>query len=365
MIIDACGKHGLHEEALLHYGDLCNSGLELNVVSYCSIISAMVNVGKYKKAEHLYRRAQLKGIRTDLHLHLKMIHCYTKCKKTRLGHEIYSLIQKLRMKMTSTAYSTVLALYVEGAWYNHAASTLKHLEIEGISLDRSAHGLLIRAFGSIKDNMAPLIKAVEASQYDVCRLLTSLSLTREEGPKWSPTWIRLVKEYIERIEGDDADSQSILGIYNAFLDCFWQRGLKQAAKILLEEARKDCAVSTCPKIYETELVLDIRGLSVGGSKVAVAEWLNDVRKSTREDFLDGKKMVIITGVGSFPNMFEGELAYSQRKGLKAALLHLFEELDSPFAEAPENPTVVEASTVDVFEWISRVLKRETALVDCF
>lgn len=89
MIIDACGQQGMHKDALEYYGKLCSSGMEENVVSYCSVISAMVKAGRFNKAEQLFKRMLTKDIQPNLHLYLTMIHCYTKSKATRLGHEVH------------------------------------------------------------------------------------------------------------------------------------------------------------------------------------------------------------------------------------------------------------------------------------
>ncbi|MCO5561589.1 hypothetical protein L7F22_015209 [Adiantum nelumboides] len=365
MIMNACGKQGLHEEVLEYYGSLCNSGLEPNVVSYCTILSAMVTVGKFKKAEQLYKRMLAKGIQPNLHIYLAMIHCYTKCKATKLGRELYFAMRKARIKMTETAYSTVLALYVEGRWYEHAATTLKRLEREGFNLDTAAHGLLIRAFGSVNDDMAPLVQAIEASQLGLCKLLNSLSLTKRQGPKRNSSIHKLLGDYMEVVEADSGKTNT-LAVYDAFLDCLWQRELKRTAQVLLEKARKGAAASTCPQENGTEWILDVRGLSLGGSKVAVAEWLNGMDETSSESSMNKKKMVIITGVGDFPHMDDDKEAVSHKKGLKGALFYLLNGLKSPFVEMPENPTALEASAGDVVKWVNGgALKKEMRLVDCF
>ncbi|KAI5055941.1 hypothetical protein GOP47_0029462 [Adiantum capillus-veneris] len=364
MIMNACGKHGLHEEVLNYYGILCNSGLEANVVSYCTVISAMVTVGKFEKAEQLYKRMLIKGIQPNLHIYLTMIHCYMKCKKTRLGRELYFAMRKARIKMTETAYSTVLALYVEGRWYEHAATTFKRLEREGFNLDTAAHGVLIRAFGDVNEDMAPLVQAIESSKFDLCKLLNSLSLITRQGPRMSSSLQKFLGDYFDRVEAGNENANT-RAIYNAFFDCFWQRGLKRTAQILLEKARKGCAASTCPTENGTEWILDVRGLSVGGTKVAVAEWLNRVDELRSDGLVDKKKMIIITGVGDFPHMVDNKEVVSQKKGLKGALLYLLLGLRSPFVEMPENPTALEASAVDVVKWLlGGALKKEMSLVDC-
>eukprot|EP00250_Pteridium_aquilinum_P013474 c21363_g1_i2 orf=428-2539(-) len=355
---------GFHEEALRYYADLCNSGLEADVVSYCSIISALVKVGRFKKAEQLYKRMLAKGIQPNLHIYLTMIHCYTKCKATRLGRELYFAMRKSRIKMTDTAYSTILALYVEGRWYDHAAAILKRLEREGFNLDTAAHGLLIRSFGKLDDDIAPLAQGVEASDFGVCKLLRSLALTKRGGLKMDSKHHKLIAEFFESLENGEGNGKTI-SIYNAFLDCFWQRGFIRTAQILLEKAREVSAANTRPRMHSTKWVLDVRGLSVGGSKVAVADWLNRVEELNSRGLLADKKMVIMTGVGDFPQVGETEDVDSQGKGLKVALLSMLQGLGSPFAESPENPKALQSSATDVLKWVSGgALKQELSLVDC-
>lgn len=365
MIIDACGKQGFHEEAVQYYADLCNSGLEANVVSYCSIISAMVKVGRFKKAEQLYKRMLTKNIQPNLHIYLTMIHCYTKCKSTRLGHELYVKMKDSRIKMTDTAYGTVLALYVEGRWYEHAAVILKQIESGGFNLDTAAHGLLIRSFGTLDNEMAPLAQAVQASQFGICKLLTSLSLANAGSPKMDPKLYDLVVDFLERWEEVD-EAETVISLYNAFLDCFWQRGLRRTAQTLLEKARKVYAVNTCPQMHATEWILDVRGLSVGGGKVALADWLKGVEEISTEGLVGDIKMVVMTGGGDFlAQVVEHEDVEAQAKGLKGALLSMLQKLGSPFVESPENPKKLQAPAADVLNWVSRrTVKRDMSLVDC-
>lgn len=365
MIIDTCGKQGLYEEAIQYYGDLCNSGLEANVVSYCSIISATIKVGKFKKAEQLYKRMLAKDIKPNLHIYLTMIHCYTKCKATRLGRELYFAMKKSKIKMTDTAYSTILALYVEGRWYDHAARILKRLEKEGFNLNIAAHGLLIRAFGKMDDDMNPLAEEVEASQFAVCKLLRSLSLTRKGSVKMDSRHHNMVADFFESFKDGDKDASAI-SVYNAFLDCFWQRGLRRTAQVLLEKGRDICAAYTRPRLHSKEWTLDVRGLSIGGSKVAVADWLSHIDELITEGVVDNKKMVIVTGVGDFlPQVLENEEVGAQGKGLKGALLAILQGLGSPFVESPDNPTKLQASAVEVSKWVSGgALKQDMSLVDC-
>lgn len=364
MIMYACGRQGMHKEALEYYGKVCNAGMEMNVVSYCSVISAMVKSGRFKKAEQLFNRMLKKDIQPNLHIYLTMIHCYTNIKATKLGHELYSALKKSNLMMTETAYSTILALYVEGRWYHHAAKILKHQEKAGFNLDTAAQGLLVRAFGEMDDDMVPLAEGVKASQFDVCKLLVSLSLIKKGNVKIDFTHQNLIAGFLDSFKDGHKDASATM--YNALLDCFWQRGLRRNAQVLLEKAREVCAPNTRPQLHNKEWILDVRKLSIGGSKVAVADWLNHVDKLNTKDVVDDRQMVIMTGVGKYlPHVLESEDVKTQIKGIKGALLETLQGLESPFVESPENPAKLQASAMEVSGWIlGGGLKQDLSLVDC-
>lgn len=364
MMIDACGKQGLHEEALQFFLDLCKSGLKPNTASYNCIISAMTKVERYEKADQLYRRMLKQTAQPSLHTYLTMIHCYTKCNWTRNGHRVYLALRKAQIEMTDVAYRTVLALYVEGNWYGHAASILKNIEALGMDLDASSHGLLIRSFGIFEDRTTPLTLAVQESKFEVCKLLTSLFLN-PRSPKIDAEHLEMVRSFLKKWnEMDDLEAKA--SIYNGFLDCFWKKGLRGTARTILRMAREVYAGYTCPQLNEKEWVLDVRGLSVGGAKVALVEWLGDVGEMDNKSRVEELMMVIVTDGGvSSPRAVQDKSSETQTKGAKGELLSMLGELALPFLESPEDSKKLQASAGDVLKWISQnVDKQALSLEDC-
>lgn len=364
MIIDACGKQGLHDAALKFYVDLCNSGIKPSIVSYNSIISAMVKGERFDKAQQLYRRMLKQKIKPTMHTYLIMIHCYTKCNLTRLGHELYTVLRESQIGMNDMAYGTVLALYVEGSWYGHAAGILQEIESKGFDLDVASHGLLIRCFGTSEETMTPLARAVQSSKFDVCKLLTALFLSNQKNPEFKHGLLNMVTVYLEKWNKLD-DSKVKATIYNAILDCFWKKGLKGTARMILRQEREVFADYTRPQRHEMEWFLDVRGLSIGGGKVALIDWLGDAAELAYNGLVDDLKMVIITGGSDFPpQIVQSNSLETQKKGLKGALLSMLGELGSPFVESPDDARKLHASAAAVLKWISQdVVKQAMILVD--
>ena len=160
-------------------------------------------------------------------------------------------MKKSQIHMTGTAYGSILALYIGCEWYGHAADVLRELETQGFNLDIASHGLLIRTFAKVDDKMKPLLQAVEASKFAVCKVLAKLSL--EESPDHShlsPILYEKVVGFLDGLKDEDEARTTLIQLYNAFLDYFWQRGLTGTSKMLLEKARKVYALNSASETFQ-------------------------------------------------------------------------------------------------------------------
>lgn len=355
MLVNGYGKQGRPEEALQTFHEIRKNKSMPNVVSYTSAIFALAQAGNMNKATQLYRRMVKQGVPTKLYVYLTLIRGYTKLDWTREGRKISNALRRSPIEMTEEAYGVVLALFVEGNWYNHAASVLQEVENKGKALDSVAFASLIRSFGNLVNKLTPLAKAVEGSNMELCRLLTSLFIRKSEGLNSETMSKEAVLSFIEKFT--DKDEGRAL-IYNAFMECFWRRGSKTLARQILSSAREVYAKHTLPQLLETEWVLDVRGLSPGGAKVALTEWLSSEGEPNESKSMDGLKTVLITGDDSQLN------AVQDNQVLRRALSSMLEELGSPFLQSLDNSKQLEANALEVMQWVqSDKVKKVLNFVD--
>eukprot|EP00250_Pteridium_aquilinum_P020588 c24871_g2_i1 orf=90-2618(+) len=352
MLIDGYGKQGLYEAALETFEGIRKYGYRPSEVSYSSIISAMAQVGKFHRAAQLYERMLKERIQPNMHTYSTLIRSFTKCNQTREGHKIYTAMRKTSVQLTEAAYSASLALYVDGTWYHHAAALLKEIEEKGIVLDAAAHSALIRSFSILHNNTTPLARAVQESELEICKLLTRLFHTTSESQKLEAELIEAVRSLLEEWkETVSLDAKAL--VYNAFIDYFWRKGYKEMAKVILDMGREVYAGYSQPRLIETEWVLDVRGLGVGGAKVAVSDWLFGAKEALEDKEGDDWKMVVITGDGFSLSLPQDNSA------VKRAISSMLTELSSPFVESPESSERMEANLADTLKWVSQDEVKET------
>ncbi|KAI5064950.1 hypothetical protein GOP47_0019645 [Adiantum capillus-veneris] len=356
-LIHGYGKQGCHEEAMQAFEDIQSNNYRPDAVSYSSIIAALVNAGQLTKAAQLYRMMGRQGVKTKLHIYVTLIRGYAKADWTREGRKIVNQMRKYH-EMTPEAWGPILRLFVDGHWYHRAALILAEMEAGELPLDAESCAALIRSFSILGDKPTPLSKAIEKSNLEICKLLTSLFLAHSDNiSSVESTFEENVLPYLKKLE----DIEHARAVYNAFMECFWRRGFKTLATRLLSSAREVYAQSTKPEVTGSEWVLDLRGLSVGGAKAALIEWLSrvvegqgdqidsmqvDALAESAEDpkKLEAAKMVIVTG-----NEFQ--LHVIQDHGvLKRSITDMLVDLNAPFAESPEDPKKLEAAAADVMKW---------------
>lgn len=254
-------------------------------------------------------------------------------------------MRKSPVQMTEAAYSTSLALYVEGTWYHHAAALLREIEENGKVLDAVAHSALIRSFSFLESKTTPLVKAVQESEFEICKLLTALFQSTSERQKLKPELIEeifsLLEEWKEIVS---LDAKAL--VYNAFMDYFWRKGYKEMAKKILDLGREVYVGYSKPRVIETEWVVDVRGLGVGGAKVALTDSLSIAEEALKERSGDVWKMVVITG-----DEFSLNLPQDNR-AVKQAIKLMLTELGSPFVESQKS-SEMEASLADILKWLSQ------------
>ncbi|KAI5068483.1 hypothetical protein GOP47_0016828 [Adiantum capillus-veneris] len=345
MMIDGYGKQGLHEEALKMFEAIREYGYRPTKISYSCIISAMARVGKFQSAAQLYEKMLRTGIQPNLHTFSTLIRLYKKCDQTREGHKIYQAMRKAPYNLTSTEYSVSLALYVDGTWYHHAAALLKEIEQEGVALDAVAHNSLIRSFSYLQSKTTPLARAVEESEIKICKVLTSLFHATLQKQKLELSVLEAVFSVLE--DWKEVPSLEARGlVYNAFIDYFWKKGYKDLAKEILDLGRQLYAGYSKPRLVETDWILDVRGLGIGGAKVALMEWLSDEQEPPEGRSDDATKMVLITG-----DEFSLTLPEDNTK-VKFAIGSLLTELGSPFVTPQYRSDGLEASVAEVLNWVS-------------
>ncbi|KAL3675816.1 hypothetical protein R1sor_025764 [Riccia sorocarpa] len=349
-LIEASGKNGRYEESLALYSDLCNNGLRPSTVTFTSLICAMVQAGHHEKADRLYKKMIQKGVPPNVYTYTAMVRAYTACSWTRLGHEICLKMKEERIQMGTLVYGSLLNLYLQGRWFKEAAGIIKEMDRQGIEPDVAGYGVLVSSLGESGEEIAPVVKAMQASDWEPCWVATFLVNT-PAGAEAEPE-IAIALEKIWSIFEEWAafkDREANRSFYNAIMDALWRRGLRRRARSVMLKARDLLPWYNRPRRGLTS-VLDLRGLSVGGAQVALLDWLEDIAKYSEQS----TSMVIHTGSND-PGV--GRYNSGRGKGVgavKQAVTAYLEEMCSPFRELAElGPGKLQARTELVVKWLSR------------
>ncbi|CAM6114865.1 unnamed protein product [Calypogeia fissa] len=353
-LIDASGKYGRYEESLALYSELSGNGLRPTTVTYTSLIGAMVQAGQHEKADRLYKKMLQKNLVPSGHTVTVMLQAYTSCGWTRLGHEICSKLKDYRIELNSGLYGAMLKLYVQGRWYREAANTMREMESRGLEPDASGYGVLIAALGELGDEITPLAKAMQVSDWEPCRIAFFLVSVRSSEDETSgvarDTTLEKAWSFLENwARCKDKDTNR--SFYNALMDALWRRGLRRRAQLVMLKARALLHWYNRPR-FGASSVLDLRGQSVGGALVALLDWLQEAATNSvvREA---GHSMVIYTGGIDIGNSRSVAIKRRGTGAVKQAVAAYLEELCSPFQEGPEfGAGRLHADSELVMQWLS-------------
>ncbi|KAG6552308.1 hypothetical protein Mapa_006161 [Marchantia paleacea] len=354
-LIEASGKGGRYEESLALYSELCNNGLRPSTVTFTSLICAMVQAGQYDKADRLYKKMLQKRVAPSAYTYTAMIRAYTACSWTRLGHEVCVKMREDDIQLGSRVYGAMLNLYVQGRWYKEAAGIIREMDRQGIEPDVAGYGVLIAALGETGEEMVPLTRAMQASDWEPCWVATFLVSAPPFKDGLESTPEADMDEAIEKIWSvfeewaTFKDREANRSFYNALMDALWRRGLRRRARSVMSKARDLLPWYNRPRRGLTS-VLDLRGLSVGGAQVALLDWLEHVAKYSE----NSTSMVIHTGSNE-PGV--GRYVAAKGRGVgavKQAVTAYLEEMCSPFRELAElGPGKLQARTELVVKWLSK------------
>ncbi|KAL2608121.1 hypothetical protein R1flu_026694 [Riccia fluitans] len=349
-LIEASGKSGRYEESLALYSDLCSNGLRPSTVTFTSLICAMVQAGHYEKADRLYKKMLQKGVSPNAYTYTAMIRAYTACSWTRLGHEVCMKMREDKIQMGALVYGALLNLYLQGRWYKEAAGIIKEMDRAGIEPDVAGYGVLISSLGESGEEIAPVVKAMQASDWEPCWVATFLVDTPAGAEAEAEIAVALEKIWsIFEEWAAFKDREANRSFYNAIMDALWRRGLRRRARSVMLKARDLLPWYNRPRRGLTS-VLDLRGLSVGGAQVALLDWLEDLAIYSEQS----TSMVIHTGSND-----PGGGRYNAGRGkgmgaVKQAVTAYLEEMCSPFRELAElGPGKLQARTELVVKWLSR------------
>ncbi|EFJ26185.1 hypothetical protein SELMODRAFT_441948 [Selaginella moellendorffii] len=347
ILLDACAKAGLHLQAMQLYNEVCGSGLKANAITYTSAITALVRSGRCAKAEELYKRMLRLKISPTAHTYTSMIHAYAMKGWTRSGHEV-CVTMRSNCQITAVAYNAMLHLYIRGEWYTEAANILSEMDSEDIEPGVPGYGVLIAACGDSSPEIMPLVRTLETSRWETCRIvyqLMFLPLYESCESLLEGSIADLPKDVMAFLQklAQTKDAEANLSFYNSLMDGLWRKGLKRRAKSVMVAARSLLPWYKRPKLTKMKLLLDLGGLSLGAAQVAVLDWLSGVAQLHEEK--SEQQMVLVTGSDS-----SDKLVVKARKGIKKAVGATLAELGSPFAEDPQGSGRLVASVYDVVQW---------------
>jgi pentatricopeptide repeat protein len=377
MLIDACGKKGMHEEAVRFYVEVMEAGYHPSSVTYTSLIAAVAQGGRYEKAEELYRRMLRDGVKPTSHTFATMINAYSLRGWTKAGHEVCSDVLKSSGGAVNVkVYGAMLNLYVRGGWYSHAADIFNEMQRNNVEPDAAGYGVLISALGEMDNaTIAPLAKALEGSQFELCRvayhIICSPPPVQDSSSGTNPvsegsldgllqpealehdSVVQEVSDFLE-IYTSAQDDKSNFSFYNAILDALWRRGLKQRAKIMMLKARSLSDQYNCPHFGESVWSLDLRGLSIRAAQVAVYNFLDETVKRAKMRTILTQKVVIKTGgSGTDEDVYVG-----QGKGtgvVKQVVFNSLIEMGAPFSEGLDQESLMslQAPFEELVKWVIR------------
>ncbi|KAK3262832.1 hypothetical protein CYMTET_28338, partial [Cymbomonas tetramitiformis] len=317
-LISACEKGGQWEKALEVFAGMKKAGVEPNVITYSSLISACEKGGQWEKALEVFAGMKKAGVEPDVITYNSLISACEKGGQWEKALEVFAGMKKAGVEPDVITYSSLISACEKGGQWEKALEVFAGMKKAGVEPDVITYSSLISA----------------------C----------EKGGQW--------EKALEVFAGmKKAGVEPDVITCNVLLNALWgDRQYANAIFFVEKVFTGDNLPSGC-SISGNLSVLDLHGTSPGSAKCLTLVWLSAVEESFNKNQTSRPpdKIKIVTGWGKHSD------AYGKSE-VKDGVESILDSLSSPFRVPEQNPGILVAPAHEVLRWFAQ-LRQKACLED--
>lgn len=370
-IMIAClGRAGRMGHALKVFEEMEREGVKPNAVTLSTVMETYSRCGNVMEGLEVFQRLR-QGVACDVIVYnavLKM------CREAGLASEAEQYLREMTEsghQPNDWTYRNMISVYAKKGMAVEAHRTFSQMVEAGYQIDVMAYTSLLQAYGNAKEynkvqeildemtsvNCAPdeRLCCVILNLLDSCDTDEELGILRSCLRMCSSTMDTIVGQIFEEnlvlreLRGElqsllsDITEEAHKPICNSLMQLSWHKGDRNHSFQLLSLFRVLGVYTGLQTKSPTMWSLHLRSLSTGAAHCALLSWLSSVRYAIKEGQELPGRIIIETGVGNQLNADEFRLI--------VVISSLLKECSSPFKECADRKDWLEASGVDVTQWL--------------
>lgn len=370
IMISCLGRAGRMGHALKVFQEMKQAGVKPNAVTLSTVMEIYSRSGKVMEGLGIFHH-----MRQDLACDIIVYNAVIKmCREAGLVPEAEQYLREMveyGHQPNDWTYRNMISLYAKNGMAVEAQRMFSQLVEAGYQPDVMSYTSLLQGYGNAKDyekvqeilhemvsaNCAPdeRLWCVILNLLDACDTDVEFEILRSCLRMCNPTMDNIVGHIFEenlvlKKLGDglqsllsDMAEEAHKPICNSLLQLIWHKGDRNYAFKLLSLFCSSGVYTGLQTKSSIMWSLHLKSLSTGAAHCALLSWLSSVRYAIQEGQELPSRFMIETGVGNQLNADELRLV--------VVISSLLKEFTSPFIECVDRKDWLEASGVDVRQWL--------------
>ncbi|KAI5055280.1 hypothetical protein GOP47_0030425 [Adiantum capillus-veneris] len=144
-LINGYTEHGLADEALNLFRQMCSAGVSPDAVTYVCCLKACGSTGALAEGQVVHAEIERKGLLQDSVIGNALVHMYGKCGTVAKAEEVFERLSVHNV----VSWNALLSGYLEGGHAEEAIQYLDKMRLEGIFPDAVTFVCVLKACGEV------------------------------------------------------------------------------------------------------------------------------------------------------------------------------------------------------------------------
>ncbi|GAB2273588.1 hypothetical protein Dimus_008376 [Dionaea muscipula] len=362
--------------------EMIDGGIELNNITYCTIITCAKRCNLFDKAVEWFERMYKTGLMPDEVSYCAVLDVYGKLGKSE-EEEAERLFEDMKQSENCTpdsfSFTAMINVYADGGKVDKAMELYEEMLESGVEVNVMACTCMIQCLGKAKriDDLVEVFQVATGrgvtpdDKLCIC-LLFVVSLCRDENdmnkvlntlqlanPRLA-SFVKLIVEdeeaSVEDVKNEfkaiitDTQVDARRALCNCLIDICRNNNLQDKAHQLLYLGMHFGLYRDLHKRTAGEWILNVKTLSIGAAITALEEWIRNLTALVESEGPLPRQFSAYTGAGT----------HKFSRGLPGVFASHLEQLASPFRQSKDQAGCLTATREDIVAWVrSRTSSSET------
>ncbi|KAJ4712238.1 Pentatricopeptide repeat-containing protein [Melia azedarach] len=146
-LLSACGSRGLGDEAEMVFRTMNDGGVLPDITTYSYLVETFGKLGKLEKVSELLREMELGGNLPDITSYNVLLDAHAKMGSIKESMEVFRQMQAAGCLANATTYSILLNLYGSNGRYDEVRELFLEMKASNTEPNAATYNILIQVFG--------------------------------------------------------------------------------------------------------------------------------------------------------------------------------------------------------------------------